>query len=131
MRAATTHASSKWSALLLASVLVLAGCSLNTDPPQPAALAIVQGDRQTAAANTALDTSLGVIVVTQFGGPVSGAAVQWSVISGGGSVDPVLTLTTDRGIAMTSYTTGATPGTATIQAKALGLPPVTFTITIS
>jgi NADH:ubiquinone oxidoreductase subunit F (NADH-binding) len=131
MRSPITHALSKSLAPLLASVLAVAGCSLSTDAPQPVAIEIVQGDMQTAGTNTPLDTSLSVIVVTQFGGPVSGAAVQWSVISGGGSVDPVLSQTTDRGIAMTSYTTGATAGTATIQAKALGLPPVTFTITVT
>ena len=131
MRAAKRHAFSNRSLVLFAGVLAIAGCSLNTDVTKPTAIQIIQGNLQSAATNTTLPTDFGVIVVTQFGEPVAGVGVQWTVISGGGTVDPVLVQTDDTGIANTSYTTGATAGTATIQAKASGLPPVTFTVTVN
>lgn len=131
MRATKRHALSNRSLIVLATVLAVSGCSLNTDVSQPAQIQIVQGNNQSAATNTTLPTKLGVIVVTQFGEAVSGVGVQWTVASGGGSVDQVLTQTDDTGIATTSYTTGATTGTATIQAKAPGLPLVTFTVNIT
>jgi Big-like domain-containing protein len=130
MRAANRHALSNRSLIVLATVLALAGCSLNTDVSQPASIQTVQGNNQSVATNTKLPTDLGVIVVTQFGEPVAGVAVQWTVTSGGGSVTPVLTQTSDTGIATTSYTSGATPGTVSVEAKVSGLPVVTFTVTV-
>jgi hypothetical protein len=131
MRAAKRHALSNRSLIVLASVLTLFGCSLNTDVSQPASIQTVQGNNQSVATNTTLPTDLGVVVVTQFGEPVAGVAVQWSVVSGGGSVTPVLSQTSDTGISTTSYTSGATAGTVSVQAKVGGLPVVTFTVTVT
>jgi hypothetical protein len=131
MQPRKSNASSKRPVLLLAAVAMLSACSLETDVTQPSAVQIIQGNSQSVAASTKLPTDLGVVVVTQFGEPVGGVPVQWTVTSGGGTLDAALTLTNENGIATTGYTAGATAGTVTIHAKAGDLPIVTFTITVT
>ena len=117
-------------ALVLATV-ALSGCSLNVDPSAPAAIIIVTGQNQTAAINTMLPVDLSVAVTTQFGQPLVGQTVTWTVATGGGTLSPVTSVTSNNGIASSSYTTGTTSGAVTIQAKSNGLPPVTFTETVT
>lgn len=116
---------------LVIVVVALANCSLNTDVSSPAAVVKVSGDGQTAPTNTTLPTPLSVIVVTQFGERLKNVTVTWTVISGGGSLNPATSLTDDTGIASTSYTTGTTPGTVVIQAKVNRTPPLDFSVTVT
>lgn len=120
---------------LRAGALVVVGalfdaCTLNVDVSGPSAVIKDGGDSQTAPINTALPTPLAVLVVNQFGQPLPGITVNWTVTSGGGSVQTPTT-TNEGGVATANYTTGATPGTATINAQVHGLGPVTFTVTIT
>jgi hypothetical protein len=117
-------------ALFLAAIATLSACSLETDVGDPSVVQIIQGDDQTVATNTVLPIDLGVVVVTQLGEPVEGEAVQWTVVSGGGTVTPVLSQTNEHGVATTSYTAGATPGGVKITAKARNLL-VTFDVTVT
>jgi hypothetical protein len=117
---------------LVIGMVALSGCSLNTELSGPAAVVKVSGDGQTAPINTALPTPLSVIVATQFGEAVKNVTVTWSVVPpGGGSLIPTTSLTDDTGIASTIYTTGPTPETVTIQAKASGIPPLSFTVVVT
>jgi len=111
--------------------VAFSGCSLNVDPASPAAIVIVSGQNQTAPTNTTLPVNLSVTVTTQFGQPLLNQTITWTVVSGGGTLDPATSVTTGSGLASTSFTTGTTAGTVKIQAKANGLPPVTFTVTVT
>jgi hypothetical protein len=117
-------------ALVVAAVALL-GCSLNVDPAAPSAIVIVTGQNQTASINTVLPTDFSVVVSTQFGQPLLGQTITWTVVTGGGTLNPGTSVTSGNGTASTSYTTGPTAGTDQIQAKANGVPPVTFTVTVT
>jgi len=117
-------------ALLAASVL-LGGCSLDTDVSDPSAMIRYQGDNQTVAPSTPLPTDLATIVVNQFGERIKNVTVNWSIVSGGGTLGATSSITDDSGIASVSYTSGTTTGTVIIQAKVTGLLPLTFTVTVA
>jgi hypothetical protein len=118
-------------AIALLGTIALSGCSLNVDPASPAAIVIVAGLNQTAPINTKLATDFSVVVSTQFGELLRNQTITWTVVTGGGTLNPTTSITGDNGVASTSYTTGPTAGTDTIQAKVNGLPPVTFTVTVT
>lgn len=92
----------------------------------PATLAIVSGDGQTALAGTAISAS--VKVTDKYGNVISGVAVQFQVLTGGGSV--VGSATTDAtGVAATTWTLGTATGANTMSASASGVTAVTFSAT--
>lgn len=111
--------------------VALSGCSLNVDPAAPAAIVVVSGQNQTAPINTMLPVDLSVAVTTQFGQPLLNQMITWTVVTGAGTLQPATSTTTGSGVASTSYTTGTAAGTDQIQAKTNGLPPVTFTVTVT
>lgn len=117
--------------VLLATLVAASGCSLNTDVSGPAAMIKSGGDQQSAPTNTALPLPLAVLVVTQFGEPIPNLTVNWAIRSGGGGLSEPSTLTNENGIASVNYTTGATAGSAVIEARVGDVPPLTFTITIT
>jgi hypothetical protein len=116
---------------LILGFVVAGACTLDTDNTLPAGIAKTAGDLQTAPANTVLPTALELVVVNQFGEPLKNITVNWTITSGGGSISGTPTLTTDGGVASVTYTTGPTPGTATISAQVHGMFPVVYTITIT
>jgi hypothetical protein len=117
-------------ALLAAAILLgLGGCSLTVDVNDP--VAIVKSSDQTAPTNTQLTEPLSVLVTNQFGQPVANVVVSWTIVSGGGTLSESSNRTDAGGVSRVNYTTGATPGTVTIQAQTSGIPPVTFTITVT
>jgi hypothetical protein len=116
--------------VILIAVASLSACSLETDVSEPAVVQIIQGDAQTVATNTMLPIDLGVVVVTQLGEPVADETVQWSVVSGGGTVTPLTSQTNEHGVATTSYTAGATAGDVKVTAQTGGLR-VTFDVTVT
>ena len=116
--------------VILIAVGVLSACSLETDVSEPAVVQIIQGDAQTVATNTMLPIDLGVVVVTQLGEPVADETVQWSVVSGGGTVTPLTSQTNEHGVATTSYTSGATAGDVKVTAQTGNLR-VTFDVTVT
>ena len=116
---------------LVIATVALSGCTLGTDLSQPATMAVVSGDSQTAAVNTALPDSLTVVVVGSFFEPIPDETVTWTVVSGGGSLNPVTSQTDQNGVAWTRYTAGATAGAVKIQAKVSSLPPIFFDATVT
>jgi VCBS repeat-containing protein len=94
-------------------------------------LELDSGDGQTGSVGSALPESLVVKVTDGFGNPVSGVAVQWSVLSGGGSISPERSTSGDDGRAAAERVLGPGAGPQTAQASASGFggSPVTFTHT--
>lgn len=125
------------SPLKLIVVLALmggSGCTLNTDVNVgPAGLVKVpDGDGQTAAINTALPIPLSVIVVNQFGERLRDVVVNWTIVSGGGTLSAASTVTDELGVASVNYTTGATVGEVLIQASVSnGILLVSFSVTVT
>lgn len=117
--------------LLGTAIAAIAGCSLNVDVHDPTVIVKGGGDNQTAPANTQLTEPFTVLIADQFGQPVPHATVSWTIQSGGGSLSETSKQTDAGGVASVTYTTGPTPGTATIQARVGGVPPVLFTVTIT
>jgi hypothetical protein len=95
----------------------------------PANVVKVAGDNQTGTVATALTDSLAVRVTDQYGNPVSGVTVTWTVTSGGGSVSPTTSVTGSDGLARTRWTLGTIAGANTVQATVAGLAPASFLAT--
>ncbi len=87
----------------------------------PATLALQSGGGQSGQPNTALPSQILARVADAFGNPVSGAQVQFSVSSGGGSVTPTSATTNNLGTAGTVWTLGAA-GTQTLAITSPVLP---------
>jgi adhesin/invasin len=97
---------------------------------QPAVLAVVAGDLQTAAAGTAVPVQPAVMVTDILGAPVVGATVTFAVVAGGGSITGASAVTDASGVARVgSWTLGTTPGTNLLIASLGSLTPVVFTAT--
>ncbi len=109
----------------------VSGCSLNVDVSGPSGIVKYSGDPQPTAANTALAAPLAVMVVSQFGERVPNVTVTWTIISGGGTLSAMSTLTDAAGVASVGYMTGPTAGTEKVLARVSGLPPLTFNITVT
>lgn len=95
----------------------------------PAAMVVDSGDAQSATVNTAVPVRPSVVVRDQYSNPVPGAAVTFSVTSGGGSVSPVTSVLTDSAgrARATSWTLGTAAGANALQATATGVTAVSFT----
>ena len=95
----------------------------------------VQGDSQTGTVATALPVNPTVKVVDAFGNPVTGASVNFTVLTGGGGVGTATVVSDAAGLAATTYTLGTASGTGnnTLQAAVSGLPgtPASLTFTES
>ena len=95
-------------------------------------MAISAGDGQSAPAGSAV-TAPAVLITDQFGNPVSGVSVTFTVTAGDGSITPASPATVQTGAngiaALTGWTLGATPGTNSVQATSGALTPVTVNAT--
>jgi len=87
------------------------------------------GDNQAGAPNTTLPNPLVVTLLNSSGNPVSGATVNFTVTSGGGSVSPTSAVTNASGQASTVLTLGTALGPDTVQATAAGVGSATFNAT--
>jgi hypothetical protein len=97
---------------------------------EPAALTVISGANQTAAAGSALTDALVVKVADQYGNPVPGVTVNFSVTAGAASLSSATAATGSDGKAQVNVTLGTTPGTVTISASVTGVSPAqTFTAT--
>ena len=121
----------RWT--LFAAVIAIAttSCTLNVDVNNPAVLIKHAGDTQSGAANTARPVAFEVIVLDQFGNSLKNVVVDWTILAGGGSLSETSNKTVEGGVSSVTYTTGPTAGTAQIQAKVNGIPPVVFSVTIT
>ena len=96
----------------------------------PTVAAASAGDNQVGVAGGALVTLPSVQITDQFGNPVPGITVTFSVTGGGGSITGAAPVTDAQGVATVgSWTLGSGLGTHTLQAVIVGLPPITFTAT--
>ena len=114
---------------VLAATLVLGGCGDSTDEgPEPAVIALLDGNGQDGVVGTVLASPLRVEVTDEVGDPAAGVEVTWSVTAGGGSITPAST-TDAAGIAEATFTLGPSNGVHTATASVAGLAgsPVQFT----
>jgi len=77
----------------------------------------VVGVEQIMGAGTAETSVVTAQVLNAYGDPLAGKTVTFSVSSGDGSVSPASAVTDALGEASTTYTVGATVGTATVRAS--------------
>ena len=98
-------------------------------PLVPAVIEAVGGNVQNAAPGEPLPDSLSARVSDAGGAAVPGVTVNWSVLTGGGSVSPTSTTTNSSGTASTQFTLGPTEGEQQVQAEVSGLSgsPLVFT----
>lgn len=90
----------------------------------------VNADAQLAKFGTAVAINPAVQVVDVLGNGVAGAAVTWSVLSGGGSITGANSVTNASGVATVgSWTLGTPLGANSIQAVFAGLAPAVFVAT--
>jgi Bacterial Ig-like domain (group 2) len=84
------------------------------------AIAPAGGDAQSGPVGTPLVSPVRVQVTNAQGAAVSGARVQWQVLSGGGSLSQLSGTTNTQGYAETRWTLGSVEGTQRIEALLVG-----------
>ncbi|MFO7588186.1 MAG: Ig-like domain-containing protein [Gemmatimonadota bacterium] len=93
------------------------------------AVAVVSGDGQSGKTLEELGAPFVVLVTDADADPVSGATVDWSVTSGGGTLSDASTTTDAQGEASVTFTPGSTLGTSTVTAGVAGVAtPAEFTV---
>lgn len=101
-------------------------------PGMPVRLEPERGDSQYGVVRTVLGSAYEVIVSDAYDNAVSGQAITWTVVSGGGSIDPSQSLTgvvdpisgRVQQSAIARYTLGSEEGPQVVTAQAAGLPGV-------
>jgi hypothetical protein len=115
----------------VACILAVAGsmvaCDSSTGTNYPNELTVAGGDAQSVALNTSAGTQLSVVVKDDFGNLVHNAQVLWTVDSGSGTLAAPMTKTSVDGVAVNTFTGGATKGDAVITATVGGIYVVQFT----
>ncbi len=97
--------------------------------PRPQVLDMIGGEEQEGPLGSSLDDPFAVEVRDQYGKPLEGAEVTFSLTGEGGALS-VLTDTTDaEGRAATTLTLGREPGMIIVEVTVSDLEPVTFTAT--
>lgn len=109
------------AALSLSLVSACSGGGEPTEPTDPTGLTIVDGNSQLGTAGEPLEEPLVVRLTTDDGEPIEGVAVAWSVITGGGTIDPETSRTDADGEAETEWTLGDELGEQTVIATSGGL----------
>jgi hypothetical protein len=98
----------------------------------PTRLTMVSGNGQVAQVNNVLGSDDVVRVSDTYGNGIAGVAIDWTIVSGGGSLSTTKTTTLADGSATVRSTLGPSAGTQTVSATANGLPnkpAVTFSAT--
>jgi glucose/arabinose dehydrogenase len=124
----------RWiAALPLIALLALAACGGGggDDPPPPdrtpTGITAQAGASQAGTVNLAVATTPAVRVTARDGTPVSGVAITFEVVSGGGTVSGASTSTNASGVATVGgWTLGNTVGEQRLAARSPGLPEVSF-----
>jgi hypothetical protein len=101
----------------LAVIVLLGACNGDTDasPGVQGTLQIDEGDNQTASTGERLPVDLLVVAENTNGGYLDGYLVDWSVVSGGGTLTSAST-TTISGFASNSWTLGPAIGAQQVKA---------------
>ena len=85
----------------------------------PASITVSAGDNQSAAVGAAVGTAPAVLVKDQYGNPVAGTTVTFSVMSGGGTLTGATATTDASGVArLGAWTLGIANGAQQIRATA-------------
>ena len=119
----------------LASTIVLLGyiaCKGDTTvaPAVPTTIAANSATSLSGVAGSAVSPAPSIVVKDQNGAPMAGATVNFTVLSGGGSVSGASVATNESGIALVaSWTLGTTAGPNSLSASVGSLAAVTFTAT--
>lgn len=96
----------------------------------PASVVVTSGDGQTATVGTTVPIDPAVQVTDQFGNPVAGVGVSFTVTGGGGSVTgSTPTTAADGSASVGSWTLGVAAGANQLSATVTGLAPATFSAT--
>jgi hypothetical protein len=109
-------------ALLLASTAVACGGDDLVLPEDgvPTSIVPVSGNNQSGTVRSELPNPITVQVLDVQSRPVRGQEVTFTVITGGGSVEPVTVITNDDGEATIEWTLGGAAGTQQVRAQATG-----------
>lgn len=110
-----------------AALVVLAGfpgCKAATETQTAGSLTVVQGNLQTAAVGTMLPTQVVMRVRATDGSPMGKVPISFSVMSGGGSVDPGTVISDANGEVKAKWALGPLQVQQSIAATAPGLEPV-------
>jgi hypothetical protein len=115
---------------LLALPLLAGGCLTISEPGEGLAVFSVSGgNNQIVLVNTAAAEPLSVRALDETTGGLGGVQVQWSIVSGTGTLSATSTVTDDAGISSISFTAGASAGPVLVRATAEDLR-VTFTVEV-
>jgi acetyl esterase/lipase len=110
------------------ALLPLAGCGggdLAAPRAVPAALVVVAGNEQEAAAGTAVAQAPTVEARDRGGAPLAGVSVSFTVTGGGGTAMPDAVVTrADGRAALLAWVLGPAPGQNSLRAAVAGLPDV-------
>lgn len=98
--------------------------TVELSPGAPAAIALLSGDHQVAAAGAALGEPLAVRVTDAWGNAVPGATVEFTVAAGGGALGQTSVATGPEGRAETTLTLGTRAGPNVVEAAIAGAPSV-------
>jgi plastocyanin len=93
----------------------------------PAQMEVFSGNDQAALVNLAISQALRVQVKDQFGNPVSGTTVNWSIAGGSGNLSGPASTTGTDGVASVSLTVGGTSGQILVRAVSAHPDTVIFT----
>ena len=118
-------------AVLLALPLIAAsGCLSISEPGEGLAVfTVTGGNNQVVLINTAATDPLSVRAIDETTGGLPGVQVQWTIVSGTGSLSSASTVTDDGGVSSISFTAGSETGPVLVRATAEDLR-VTFTINV-
>lgn len=123
---------SRMPQLLLAGVIctfALAACDDDVPPAnRVSSLNAVSGDAQQGAVATTLPAPVVARAVDAGGRAVSGARLEWTVMSGGGTVLPASETTDQSGEARAAWTLGTGAGQQTLRLQ-IGVATLVFTAT--
>jgi len=100
------------------------------DPSVATTMLYVGGSGQSADIESPVEELLTIKTTNYVGDPVGNVAVEWFVVSGGGTISKGATTTDVNGISQVSWVLGPVVGSQTVQAVAsLSGSPVSFTAT--
>ncbi len=120
------------AALGLGLILSVGGCGSEamTGPapvnPGPAGrLVKLSGDNQAGAPGATLALPYEALVTDQFGNPIAGTTVEWTVTLGGGAVATSSAVANAQGVASNTHTLGSAVGAHFVEANLATVPGVT------
>jgi uncharacterized protein YjdB len=111
-----------------------AALAVSATGPAPLVVSVMSGNLQAQSAGTTLSSPLRVAVTTPGGSAVSGVAVTWTVLVGGGTVTPIAAggrgggtpgMTNAAGVAAANFLLGPS-GNQLVEARVVGSPAVVF-----